>query len=55
VFNIVWEKHLSHQVDLMERFYNLLLDAPTTATPAVLVIKHCMHQLLRVGQTIWLF
>ena len=55
VFDMVWESHLSHRVDLMEEFYNLFLATPITATPAGWVFEDCMHQLLREERTLQLF
>ena len=55
VFDMVWERHLSNRVDLMEEFYNLFLATPITATPAGWVFEDRMHQVLRTERTLQLF
>ena len=55
MFDMVWERHLSNRVDLMEEFYNLFLATPVTATPAGWVFEDRMHQLLRTERTLQLF
>jgi len=52
VFDMVWENHLSHRVDLMKEFYNPLAAFLPTGTPAGWVFKRRMHQLLSVEQTL---
>jgi len=55
VFDLVWKKHLSHRLDLMEQFYYLFLANPITAISAGRVFEERMHQLLRSEQTLRLF
>jgi len=55
VFDMVWEKHLSRRLNLMEEFHSLFLASPIAATSAGWVFEHRMHQLLATGGTFQLF
>ena len=55
VFDMVWEKHLSHRVDIMEEFHHLFLQSSTAAAAVGWIFERRMHQLLMGKRTIRLF
>jgi len=55
VFEMLWEKHIRHRIDLMAQFHNLFLANPIMAISLGWIFELRMHQLLLRKQTIRLF
>jgi len=55
VFQLLWDKHIRHRIDLMVQFHDLFLANPTMATSLGWIFKLRMHELLLRKQTIRLF
>ena len=51
-FQILWDKHIRHRIDLMAQFRDLFLANPIMATPLGWIFELRMHQLLLRKQTI---
>ena len=55
VFEMLWERHIRHQVFELHFYYDLLQRSPNTSSSAGWIFESRMHQLLRQGDTIPLF
>lgn len=55
VFELLWEKHIYHRIDLMLEFHYLFLNSPAAAIAVEWLFELRMHQLLRRQQHIRVF
>jgi len=55
VFDLLWERHISHRVDLMGLLYGQFQANPTSPPASEWIFKLRMHQLLVEKQTLQLF
>ena len=55
VFEMLWERHIKHQVFELQFYYNVFQGSPNTSSSAGWIFESRMHELLRQGGTISLF